>query len=313
MKAILGRQEHIVSALSALRRGSDRPVIRRAVLLLSLVVFIIAAVVSFDGISNVGRTANWWLVIMAGLLGTLASQLLNSFEFREIGRASGTEFTIAESVRVSVIGAAANLLPIPGSVLVRVSAISRRGGGAGRGAAMSLGVGGYFVGTTLVIAGLAQIIPGRLVLGVSWVTLGLMTAAVSGWILRPSVTSATWGLHLRVVVIEATLIVTGGLRMWLVLLGLGFEVSLSQTVGLTVAGALTTAVGFFPGGLGLKELLVAGVSPLVGLSATAGLAVAVIDRFFRMVMLSIVSLAMLITKRESRTIEEGEEVDDEAH
>ena len=281
----------------ALRRGADNRAVRRVTLAIALAVFVVMAVVAFRGLNSAGSDTQWWLVVVAGASGTLISQFLNSLEFREIGRASGTDFSIVDAIRVSLVGSAANLLPVPGSVAVRVAAINRRGARVRRGAQMSLGVGGYFIGTTFVLAGAAQVIVGRLAVGCVWVVIGVAAAAIAAWLLRPAVSECRWDLHVRVVVIEAALIAAGGIRMWLVLVGLGFEVAFSQTVGLTVAGAVTTAVGFFPAGLGLREGLVAAVSPLVGLAVAAGLAAAVIDRFFRMLMLGLVAIALLIGER----------------
>ena len=68
---------------------------------------------------------------------------------------------------------------------------------------------------------------------------------------------------------------------------------------------MTTAVGFFPAGLGIREALIAGISPLVGLSVSAGLAAGVVDRVFRMAMLATVALVMLIVdRRGARTQDE---------
>jgi len=287
----------LISRVEQFRQGADRPSLRRGALAVALVAFAVMTVIAIRGLGSAGDEARWWVVVLAGAVGTLLSQFLNSLEFREIGRASGTEFGVVESVRISLIGSAANLLPVPGSVAVRVAAINRRGGGVRRGAQMSLGVGGYFIGTTFVVAGVAQVVVGRAWLGALWVAVGCAASATAAWLLRPASSGCGWVLHARVVAIEAALIVAGGLRMWLVLIGLGFDVSVSQTVGLTVAGAMTTAVGFFPAGLGIREALIAGISPLVGLSVSAGLAAGVVDRVFRMAMLATVALLMLIVDR----------------
>ena len=121
-------------------------------------------------------------------------------------------------------------------------------------------------------------------------------AVAGAFLLLRRVGVTSLALHVRVVAIELSLVVIGGLRITLVLTGLGFDISLAQGVGLTVAGAITTAVGFFPGGLGLREGLVAAISPLVGISAAAGLAGAVIDRVVRTALLSIGAMMLSFNK-----------------
>jgi hypothetical protein len=255
--------------------------------------FALLAVLAYRSVGEALRSANWLLVVIAASTGTLISQFLNSLEFREIGRASGTEFTVVESVRISLIGSAANLLPVPGSVAVRLHAIKASGSSLGRGAAASVGVGGYFVSVTLLIAGLVTALTRGGWPAVVATVIGAAGSVISATVLIKAGCSDA-AIHFRVVVIEAALIAVGGIRITLVLVGLVFDVDLSQGVGLTVAGALTTAVGFFPAGLGLRELLVAGISPIVGIAASAGLTGAIVDRFFRMVLLAAVAIWLSI-------------------
>ena len=85
--------------------------------------------------------------------------------------------------------------------------------------------------------------------------------------------------------------------MLLILIGLGYEVTISQSVGLTVAGAVATTVGFFPAGLGLREGVVALISPIVGLPAIVGLAATIMDRMFRMALLGVAAGTVFLFER----------------
>lgn len=291
---IAARLEQILASASRVRSGAQSPRSKRAVLVVSSVAFAVVSVLAFRSMEDQLRAANWTLVLIASGVGATLSQFLNSLEFREIGRASGTDFSVIESVRISLIGSAANLLPIPGSVIVRLRAISTHGSSLRKGAAASAGVGAYFVGVTLFVAGLVSVVSN---LWFSAITACVGAFAVAGaFLLLRGVGVTSLALHVRVVAIELLLVVIGGLRITLVLTGLGFDISLAQGVGLTVAGAITTAVGFFPGGLGLREGLVAAISPLVGISAAAGLAGAVIDRVVRTALLSIGAMMLSFNK-----------------
>jgi hypothetical protein len=66
--------------------------------------------------------------------------------------------------------------------------------------------------------------------------------------------------------------VVHGLRLWLVLLALGVEVSVRQGLALGAAAPLAAAAGVFPSGLGLAEALTAVIAPIVALPAAAGFA-----------------------------------------
>ena len=54
--------------------------------------------------------------------------------------------------------------------------------------------------------------------------------------------------------------------------------TITQALALSVAGAMTVAIGFFPAGLGIRELLVAALAPIVGLSFDTGVLIGVLDR-----------------------------------
>jgi hypothetical protein len=49
-------------------------------------------------------------------------------------------------------------------------------------------------------------------------------------------------------------------------------------VALSVAGALTVAIGFFHGGLGVREALIAALAPLIGLPFDTGVLLGSLDR-----------------------------------
>ena len=65
-------------------------------------------------------------------------------------------------------------------------------------------------------------------------------------------------------------ILVKAVRLYLVLVALGYEAGVTQALTLTLAAVVVTALGFFPGGLGAAEVLSAALSPLVGLSAAVG-------------------------------------------
>jgi uncharacterized membrane protein YbhN (UPF0104 family) len=93
--------------------------------------------------------------------------------------------------------------------------------------------------------------------------------------------------------VEAAFVTVAAFRLLLVLRALGFRVSIAQAAALAVSIVVAAAAGFFPGGLGLRELLAAGMSPLVGLPAAVGVLATAADRIVALVVLSILSLVVL--------------------
>jgi len=61
---------------------------------------------------------------------------------------------------------------------------------------------------------------------------------------------------------------------------------------LSVAGAASVAIGFVPGGLGVREALIAALSPLIGLDVDAGLILGVVDRVVWLAVLGVAALSL---------------------
>jgi uncharacterized membrane protein YbhN (UPF0104 family) len=283
--------ERIVGWLERLaqrRSGRLSPRTERIALALSVAIFIGAAYVAFRALPDVDL--RWVPLLIAGIGGVPATVILNAMEYQASGRILDHRIRFVTAVKVTVVGSAANLLPIPGSVIVRVKALSGMGSTYLSAVSASAAVGGIFVGITVFIAGLAQFFVELYVLAVAWTAAGMAIMAVGYALLRRGTgPGRAPRLALRVAIIEAVLVLLGGVRLFLILLGLGFEPHYAQAVGLIVAGAIATAIGFFPAGLGIRELLVAAVSPLVGISAAAGLAAAVVDRLFRFSIMGVIA------------------------
>lgn len=288
-------------AVRVLRRPARRTSRRQQRVLLGVaaLVFAVAAIVAFTNLPDTDEAVSWAPILVGGLVGFPITTLILAYEYRASGLVLGHRIDLGRCLRITILGSAANLLPLPGSVVVRVRALAEMGSTYGQGLAASAVVGALFVGLTIAIAGIAQVFGGHPVLGVVWLLPGLAIYGVGYLLLRRHAGPRAPRVAGYITVVEGALVATGAARLFLFLLGLGFDPSLSDAVALTVAGALASAVAFFPAGLGMRELLVAGISPLVGLSAAAGLAAAVVDRLFRFVLLGL--FAGVLASRPSPT------------
>lgn len=265
------------------------------VLLISAVGLFAAA--AYLGIRNFPRGIDdlRWVPLVAGALGGLPPTLvLNAMEYRTMARIVDRRVPWPRALQVTVVAAAANVLPLPGAVLVRVQALAELGVPYGRAASSAGIVGATWVSATLVVAGLAQlaVVPIAIVAGVVGVgVLGLLFSYA--WLYRRAGAEAP-RLAARLVVIEMAFVGVSAVRLLLILWGLGSAAGWSQAIGLTVAAALAATAGFFPGGLGLRELLAGGIGPLVGLPAATGVLAAVTQRLGSLVVLAVVGLWLAV-------------------
>ena len=100
---------------------------------------------------------HWWvlpvLVLVTGPLAVLA----NAAEFRIMGAVNGHHIRWAPAVRLTVLAASANLLPLPGGVLVRTQALYNRGSTYRHAVGANAAAGLVWIGcAALVIAALCR-------------------------------------------------------------------------------------------------------------------------------------------------------------
>jgi uncharacterized membrane protein YbhN (UPF0104 family) len=120
----------------------------------------------------------------------------------------------------------------------------------------------------------------------------LATAAALAMFRRTAPPRGRVALAARIVVIEVSWVVLSGLRFWLLLYALDVSATAAQALALAVAGAMSVAIGFFPGGLGAREALIALLSPLVDLRFSEGLVLGVLDRVIWMTFLTLAAVGV---------------------
>lgn len=285
-------------------RRQFTPAQQRGILVVSAAAFVVATVVAARNLPPIDGEIRWFAFALVGLLGVPATLWNNGAEFGVIARLTGYRVAPLQRLRIAAIGTAANLLPIPGSILVRGETLRRRG-------APLRSVGWATAMTALLWMGCTALVAGGLVAALSSNrAVGLATAAVGAVLCGGAGASVLRrdGLDRRplvlahIVAVELASIGIGGLRLWGVLYGIGYDAGIDEAVALTVAGVITSAVGFAPGGLGVRELAAAAISPVVGLSPAVGLLAASVNRLIELAVLSPVSIA-LMTHRGGLAIE----------
>jgi uncharacterized membrane protein YbhN (UPF0104 family) len=206
-----------------------------------------------------------------------------------------------EIVQVSIMGSAANLLPVPGAVVVRLANLHKGGVRVTRGLNLTAIIGITWVGSACVLGGVAQLWshPGfgsaALAIGVSLMTVSLILLSRT---LEP-------GTRLRgaveLLAIEAAFVLMQALRLFLVAAALRFDVSFDQATALVIAAVSAAAIGFLPAGLGAREGIAAILSPIVGIPAAVGLVITAVDRVINLVVLSVFAGIVTIATRRQRT------------
>lgn len=278
--------------------GGSSPRAQRHLLLVAALAFVVMTALAVRSLPPLDLGRRWPLLVVLGVVGVPLSMLANAVEYVISGRLVGSRVRLGEALRVTVLAMAANLLPLPGSMVVRTSALHGLGSGARRAVTATTVVALVWVGVTGLIAGglaLAGVGPS---FGATVLTVGVVVTLVALLLLRASVERARFlPLSGALLLTEVGTVALGAVRFWLVLVALGFPAGASQAAALVIAGVAAAATGIFPGGLGLRELLAGLISPLVGLPAALGLLATAVNRLVEYAILLPVSVLLAVRRR----------------
>lgn len=263
-------------------------------LVLAATIFLAGALIAFVQLPKGVRLVRWSYLVFLGLSMVPATVILNAARFDVTARLLGRSVGVLHALRVSVGASAANLLPLPGAMLIRIQGLKQIGESY-RSAALSNGiVAGAWVAVSCSVAGALQLAAGHLASGSVLAAIAIAAFAAASVLMMARVEATRrLPLALGILGIEGLMVLVAAFRLQLVLLALGVPSDLSQTVVLTLASVAASAVGFLPGGMGLREAIASGLAPLVSLPASLGYLTAAIDRLVGLAVLVPVTLVLL--------------------
>lgn len=273
-------------------RWQPPPRIRQFILAGAGVVFVAATAIAVSELPAPDVEVAW--LALAGLL-AVAIPVLNALEYVLAGRWLGVAVGMKQALSVTLVASAANLAPLPGAAMVRAKGLLGEGGGAADTGRVLGAVGAGWVSVSLVVAGGAMAVAGR-----GWAAALAFVAGSAVLVMVPVLlprTARTVANVVRCVLVELVAVVLQAVRMALILAGIGYEGRMAQTLVLPAAGALGNAAGIVPGGLGLRELVAGGLSPLVELPPAHGVTAAATDRVLSLGVLAVAALGMAAVRR----------------
>jgi len=296
-----GEPEPTNTALRRLLQRRAQPLSGRTQLMLTIglcIALVIATIWAWRTAHLSLSMINWVAIALAFFVAAPATLVLKMFEYDAAARLIGTRAGIRRAFEVAVLSSAANLLPIPGSLLVTTRSLSEQGATYGTAAVASAIPGLAWLGLSGIIGGAGIAIAGNAIIGIAIGVGGIAVLVAAGAMFRRRApTEGRVALALRIVVIETTWIVLGGARFWLVLRAIGVQGTPAQVLALAVAGAMSTAIGFFPAGLGVREALIAALSPVIHLSVSEGVLLGVVDRVVWISFLALASIFVALTRK----------------
>jgi uncharacterized membrane protein YbhN (UPF0104 family) len=244
------------------------PFWRRIILLVAAFWFAAGVALSFhakpDTFSNLQWQPVLWLVIIAIPL-TLA---LNAYEFVLSAQLIGQQIGFRSALETTIIGGVANMLPLPGGIMVRVAALKAAG------ASLKHSTSTILFSNTLLWFGVAFTYAGAWIgaLGSMWVGTAFLATGLS--ILTISFVATLsllkeWRITMRLTATKIGLVVTDAARIYLCFWALTAVSSFAQASVLTASSVIGSAISIVPAGLGIRESVAALMAPVVGLAASS--------------------------------------------
>lgn len=274
------------------------PARRNAVIVLASVALLAATAWAWSSTEIELDDLRWTPIVLAFLVGGPASIAMKAAGFVVSARMVGQRPAPARTLEVAVVSSAANLLPVPGSLLVTIRSLSEDGSTYGNAIAAGTVPGLAWLGFAGIFGGVAIGVEGAPWLSVVVVGLGLAASIGAVVLFRRVVPVEGRGrLFIGLVAAQAGWLAVSALRLGLAMSAVGLDYGIGQAISLSVAGATSTAVGFVPGGLGVREALIAALSPLIGLPLDAGVLVGTIDRLIWLAFLAVATFVLMLGGR----------------
>ena len=268
-----------IGAARRVRRLAARPSLRPWLVGITALLFVALVVGSFRALPS-DRDLRPGLLVVLVLVATPSTLVLNALQYRTMAAALGHRIGLRGAMRVSIVATLVNYLPIPapGGIAVRTAALARRGSTIRSAVSINAVTGVLWAGTAAVIAGLALEADSDLEGRGGWIAaLGAVALVASGLMLRR--TTHRWRqLFLELLLTQAGLVVTSGVRVWLSLAAIGQPASLGAALAISGSTVIAAMIGIAPAGLGLREAIAGGLAAAVDVPAAAAVAASAVDR-----------------------------------
>jgi hypothetical protein len=263
----------------AVQQVGSRPSVRPWLLGATAIAFVALVVLSFRALPD-GRDVRPHLLAILVLVATPSTLVLNAVQYRTMAAALEQHIGLRSAMRVSIVATLVNYLPIPapGGIAVRTAALARSGSSVRSAISINAVTGLLWAGLAAVLAGAALLAePGFAGRGAVTAAGGLGVVGLSGVLVRR--TGPRWRrVFVEMLVTQAALVLTSGLRVWLSLAAIGQPESLGAAIAISCSTVIAALVGIAPAGLGLREAIAGGIAAAVDVPVAAAVAASAVDR-----------------------------------
>lgn len=280
------------------RTWTDQPHIRKRLIAFGVILFVVTLAVAATNFPARPNALRFGPLVLALVVFAPVSMLLSAVEYALTGRIVGQHVGTADAIRISVISSLGNLLPVPGSFLVRAGHLAGRGVPPTHAATAPSVLALAWVGVGALAAGsMLAVRTERSAWGAAFMIGGLLGLLGSALLLSRLVGRDAGRWMLPILLVEGSAVAVSAIRYYLVLSSLGFDPTAEAAGVLAFSSVLGVAAGVVPGGLGVREVLAGAFVLLTGLDASVGALAAAVNRIIGLLALGAVGALVLATSR----------------
>lgn len=276
----------------------DDPRLRRLALVVAFVIFIGGIGLSLHDRPDSFKNIEIRPILMITLVITPLMIVLNIFEFMMMARLVEQRPTMLRASEITIFGTLANMLPLPGGMLVRIAALRTES-------------------TTTIKVTLATLFVFLIWIGVGFLWAGIWFArlrdpfiGVLVGLFGSSVLASTfWGTvrfsrgrilpGAALIILRVGSVALESARILAAVVALGEPANFAQASVLSVASVVGASLSLVPAGLGIREAAAAALAPAVGLGAAVVFLAASVTRIIGLIVNALVAGLLVITPRQA--------------
>ncbi|MCS4503423.1 hypothetical protein NYO91_04950 [Arhodomonas aquaeolei] len=268
----------------------EQPRVRSFAVLAAVAVFAVGLMVALSNYPDLpSRVApSVWLLVVACVPLTIFA---NASQFWLTARFVDAPVTLSRAMLITILSTAANMLPLPGGSLVRIAALKGMTNTYRQATAATILIAGCWLGVTMTLAGLALLLIGFVYAGMLVLPVGVGALSLSSYMILRGFLSAPAEL-VGLAVIQVIAVCVGALRIWLCFLALGESISYPHAMVFTLSTVTAAVIGVAPAGLGVTELLAAGIATGLGVAGAFGFLAAALNRLSGLLVIGPVALIL---------------------
>jgi len=267
--------------------------------LIASLIFIGGLVFSFRSQPEIFSNLSWAPVIFLMVVLVPMTLFTNAVEVLYLGQLTKQGFRLPEAFSISILANAANLLPIPGGLLVKTGALKAKGNTLKTSFGATIAIALIWLAVSFIYSG-AWLVSYVLWAALIFMVIGFVTFAVMLIFAQRLGVDHILFFKILVLKVVATLIAT--LRLMVCLMALGVSADFAKSAVMSAASVISSAALIFPGGLGFREFVTAGLGEIIGISAAYGYMAAVLNRFAGIAVLAPVAMTLARMNRPEKTI-----------